>query len=225
MCQAEASRREAALSKVTLEFILCGVLLQRPQTGYELQRFMETTGRFMRTNTSMTQVYRSLRKLEDEGWLTHDVEPRLGAQDAKRYRLTPNGREGFLGWLRDPHRPTALPSDRGFFAQLRFRAEFLGPEAAIEMLDAEIDHRREQIARDRYRDRTEWHDADAPIDAELTASLVEWVHRRGTSFMDDHVAACVALRERLAAGELPVDDAPDLIRPADERDTTDQEVG
>ena len=60
------------MAKVRLEFILFGALLQQPQTGYELQRFMETTGRFMRANTSTTQVYRSLRTMEERGWLTHD---------------------------------------------------------------------------------------------------------------------------------------------------------
>ena len=29
------------MATVTLEFILFGALLQQPQTGYELQRFME----------------------------------------------------------------------------------------------------------------------------------------------------------------------------------------
>lgn len=217
------------MRKVTLEFILCGVLLQQAQTGYELQRFMETTGRFMRSNTSMTQVYRSLRKMEAEGWLTHDVEPRPGAQDAKRYRLTPDGRIVFFEWLDGPHRPTEFPGEPGgFFTMLRFRTEYRGREAAIELLNAEIDYRQRQIKRNRNRDRTEWFDLDAPIDVDLTASIIEWEHRRGAARMDAHLDACIELRDRLVAGELACDDWPGLLQPADrasEPDATNGEAG
>ena len=131
--------------KVRLEFILFGALLQQPHTGYELQRFMETTGRFMRANTSTTQVYRSLRTMEERGWLTHASEPRMGAQDAKRYRVTPEGRATFFGWLGEPYQPTAL-SDDVFLTQLRFRAQYLGRDAAIEVVAAEIAARHRHIA-------------------------------------------------------------------------------
>lgn len=203
------------MRKVTLEFILCGVLLQQAQTGYELQRFMETTGRFMRSNTSMTQVYRSLRKMEADGWLTHEVEPRSGAQDAKRYRLTPEGRIVFFEWLDAPHRPTEFPGEAGgFFTKLRFRTQYRGREAAIELLNVEIDYRHRQIKRNRHRDRTEWYDRDAVIELELAASILEWEHRRGAARMDAHLAACTELRDRLVAGEAACDDWPDLLQPA-----------
>ena len=195
---------------VKLEFILFGALLQQPQTGYELQRFMDSAGRFMRANTSMTQVYRSLRVMEERGWLTHEIEPRLGAQDAKRYRLTPDGEAAFLGWLREPYEPGDVP-DASFGAHLRYRAQYLGRDAAIEVLDVEIAHRRRQIARYRDRDRTEWYAPDAPIEVELTCALMEWEHHRGGDFVDRHVAACIELRDQLASGLLPSDDTPILL--------------
>jgi DNA-binding PadR family transcriptional regulator len=214
------------MKKVSLEFILCGVLLQQAQTGYELQRFMETTGRFMRSNTSMTQVYRSLRKMESEGWLTHEVEPRSGAQDAKRYRLTPDGRIVFFEWLDQPHQPTEFPGEpAGFFTKLRFRTQYRGREAAIELLNVEIDYRQQQIKRNRHRDRTEWYDADAPIELDLTASIIEWEHRRGTARMDSHLDACIELRDRLVAGEPACDDPPDLLQPADRASHADTTNG
>jgi PadR family transcriptional regulator, regulatory protein AphA len=182
---------------IKLEFILFGALLQQPQTGYELQRFMETTGRFLRTNTAMTQVYRSLRGMERRGWLTYQVEPRLGAQDAKRYRVTPDGRSTYLGWLREPYQPSEL-RDESFLAQLRFRAQYVGRGAALEVLDREIAFRGEQIRRDRDRDRTESYDRDAPIEVELTSALMEW-----------------------ATGSLPFDDVPALLQPSDPTDRAD----
>ena len=209
------------MATVKLEFILFGALLQQPQTGYELQRFMDAAGRFIRANTSMTQVYRSLRTMEERGWLTHDIEPKLGAQDAKRYRLTPDGQEAFYGWLREPYEPGELP-DASFAAQLRYRAQYRGRDAAIDVLDAEIAHRRRQITRNRDRDRTEWYDPDAPIDVELTNTLMEWEHRRGADFMDRHVAACIELRDQLATDALPSDDRPTLLQPFLRDDPSDE---
>ncbi|WP_435157695.1 hypothetical protein [Amycolatopsis sacchari] len=58
--------------------ILLGVLVQRPSTGYDLQKYLGTFGRFLRSNTQMSQVYRSLSKRESGGWVTHSVEPRPG---------------------------------------------------------------------------------------------------------------------------------------------------
>jgi DNA-binding PadR family transcriptional regulator len=207
------------VATVKLEFILFGALLQQPQTGYELQRFMEAAGRFMRANTSMTQVYRSLRTMEERGWLAHDVEPRPGAQDAKRYRVTADGEATFYGWLREPYEPAEL-LDVSFTVHLRYRAQYLGREAAIEVLDTEIAHRRRQIARNRDRDRTEWYDPDAPIHVELTSALMEWEHRRGADGMDRHVRSCIDLRDRLAAGALPLDDTAMLLRPSSGGDST-----
>ena len=69
-----------------LESILLGVLARHPMTGYDLKKFLDTSGRFIRSNTQMSQVYRSLSTMEDRGWVTHSVEVRPGATDAKTYR-------------------------------------------------------------------------------------------------------------------------------------------
>lgn len=212
------------MSKVKLEFILFGVLLQQPQTGYELQRFMEVAGRFMRANTSMTQVYRSLRAMEEGGWLTHEIEPRFGAKDAKRYSVTSAGESTFFGWLGEPYRPAEVPADPNFFTQLRFRAQYVGRDAAIRLLDADIAYRRKQIVRNRNRDRTEWYGPDARIEVELTGALMEWEHRRGVARVDGHLAACIELRDLLAGGGVPFEDSPALLQlaePAGDADSTD----
>jgi DNA-binding PadR family transcriptional regulator len=61
-----------------LENILLGVLLQRPRTGYDLKNYLDTTGRFLRSNTQMSQVYRSLATIEQRGWVTYRLESQPG---------------------------------------------------------------------------------------------------------------------------------------------------
>lgn len=188
-----------------LEFIVLGILLQQPKTGYDIKKYMDTTGRFMRRNTSMTQVYRSLRQMEEQGWVTHTVEPRAGGKDAKRYRVTEEGETVFLDWLSADYQPTLWAAGDAFFTHIRFRAAFLGRDAVLELLDTEIAFREQQITRYRHRDRTEDVDPTIPFDEHLAGFVVEWQHRRGTERMDHHLDACIRLR-RLLASKTPIGD-------------------
>lgn len=203
------------MSKVKLEHILLGMLLQRPQTGYELQQFMDGSGRFLRANTSMTQVYRSLRSMEQDGWLEHDVEPRHGARDAKRYTVTEHGHAVFLDWLRQPYVPPDRFGDEQFAVHLRFRAQYLGRASVIELLDAEIDFWQQHRSRFRHRDRAESFAADSPIDVEFAGAILNWEHRYGANRVDAHLDAVAQLRATLLADDLPVGDLPNPLTPID----------
>jgi PadR family transcriptional regulator, regulatory protein AphA len=180
-----------------LEYILLGVLLTRPSTGYDLKRYMDTHGRFQRPNTQMSQVYRVLSSMEDRGWVWHTVEPRPGAQDAKTYRVTDEGVTVFMEWLTTPYAPTTVLSrDPGFFGRLAFSG-FLTVEQAIELLDREISARELQIKRFRDRDRTLPQEPQIDFDPELQELVAEAAHQAGAQAMDNHVAWCKELREEL----------------------------
>ena len=183
-----------------LEYILLGVLLTRPSTGYDLKRYMDTHGRFQRPNTQMSQVYRSLTSMEKHGWVWHTVEPRPGAQDAKTYRVTEEGVTVFMDWLTTPYTPTTTRSqDPGFYGRLAF-AGFLSVDQVIELLDREIHARQLQIRRFRERDRTIPKDPQIAFDAELSELISERTHEFGAQSMDAHVAWCIALRDELKSG-------------------------
>jgi PadR family transcriptional regulator, regulatory protein AphA len=181
---------------VKLENILLGVLLQRPSTGYDLKKYLDTTGRFLRSNTQMSQVYRSLAGMADSGWVTHDVEPRPGAQDAKTYRVTAEGTTVFLDWLNGPYEPPTRFRDPELTTRLSF-AGFLTAEEVIRLLETEISARREQIGRYRFRDRRLPRDPAIPFDPGLADLVGDWLHQTGSDGMDAHVAACESLRRQL----------------------------
>ncbi len=187
-----------------LENLLLGVLLRNPSTGYDLKKYLDTSGRFLRSNTQMSQVYRSLAHMERLGWVVHEVLPRPGAQDAKRYRVTEEGATVFLDWLKGPYHAPSRLGDPELTARLSF-AGFMGVEELIALLEVEIRDRREQVARYRFRDRTLPVDPDLPYDAELADAVGEWQHRRGAAAMDAHIAECEDLRRRLLDGDLTFD--------------------
>lgn len=194
------------MSKMKLEHILLGVLIERPRTGYDIKRFMDTHGTFIRANTQMSQVYRALTELHSRGWAAYDTEDRPGAHDAKIYRATDEGETVFFDWLTSPYSPsTALP-DPEFRGRLQF-AGFMHREQLIELIDTEIDGRRRQVAKYRLRDRSIEVLPESGYDMELGWMVAEHMHKLGTAAMDDHIAGMRALRKRVLDVDRRRDDA------------------
>lgn len=185
-----------------LENILLGVLLQHPSTGYDLKKFLDTTGRFLRSNTSMSQVYRCLGGMEERGWVTHSVEHRAGAQDAKTYRVTEEGATVFLDWLTSPYQPPTRFEDPDLGVRLAF-AGLTTAEEVIRWLDVELPVRREEVARYRLRDRREEWAPTVGFDAALSESINNRMHFKGARAKDAHIAELERLRTELLDGTLP----------------------
>lgn len=185
-----------------LEHILLGVLLEHPRTGYDLKRYMDTHGRFLRSNTQMSQVYRSLTAMTERGWVSFDVEERPGAQDAKIYRATAEGATVFLDRLTGPYVPPTRFEDPELSIRLTF-AGFMTTDQLLGLLDTEIEARQRQVARFRFRDRRHEVSSDVPFDAEFTAAFGERLHAIGTASIDAHIAAMVGVRDDILDGRLP----------------------
>lgn len=84
-----------------LRYILLGFLSYRPMTGYELKTFMDTsTSHFWHAYHS--QIYTTLRKLEEEGLLTSQQEDPADRLSKRIYTLTPAGRAELNDWLGKP---------------------------------------------------------------------------------------------------------------------------
>ena len=187
-----------------LEHILLGVLLRYPSTGYDLKKYLDTAGRFLRPNTTMSQVYRSLARMEADGWVTHQVKSRPGAQDYKIFRATAEGTTVFLDWLKGPYHPPEAHLGHEFRGRLAF-AGFLTREEVLALVDTELAARHAQVARFRHRDRTLETRPEIPYDAVFSIEMQEWEHRRGAATIDAHIAACEDLRARLLDGRPLVD--------------------
>ncbi len=189
-----------------LEFLLLSALLLRPSTGYELKKFFDTYGRFLRSNTTMSQAYRTLAAMEKRGWVEHTIEERPGATNAKRYRVTEEGHTVVLDWLASPYNPPSRFQDPDLWVRLG-SAAFMAVEEVIAILDVEIDTRRDEVAKYRHRERPLFAEAPPGHDIELGTQMAEWIHRRSAEEMDRHIASLVELRRRLLDGT-PINPAP-----------------
>jgi PadR family transcriptional regulator AphA len=179
-----------------LENLLLGVLAQHPSTGYDLKKYMDTHGRFLRSNTQMSQVYRSLATMEQNEWVEHSLRQRAGATDAKVYSVTDEGATVFLDWLTGPYSPPSRFEDPEFGARHVFSG-FMTRAQLLRLLDTELDVRRDEIARYRGRDRREAWAPTVEFDEGLAELVAEWAHRRGSAAKDAHVAGVAELRDIL----------------------------
>jgi len=179
-----------------LEHLLLGLLGEKPSTGYEIRKFLNTHGRFVRSNTTMSQVYRSLAAMTDRGWVTFTVDDRPGAQDAKIYRVTPEGMTVLLDWLTGPYTPPSRFQDSEFMARLSF-AGYLTREQVVNLVEIELEARRDQVAKYRFRDRTMAIEPTSEFDRDFASAMGERLHQWGTRQIDVYIEELAQLREDL----------------------------
>ena len=101
---------------MSLDHILLG-LLREPATGYDLKNvFSETVRHFW--SARLSQIYPTLKRLEQQQMLRSRREPSPKGPDRKVYTVTEKGRAELLTWLRSE---PAVGTERfAYLAQLYF---------------------------------------------------------------------------------------------------------
>ncbi|MGI5471730.1 PadR family transcriptional regulator [Streptomyces sp. CA-132043] len=169
---------------MTLDHVLLGLLAVRPRSGYDLQQWLEKEGGFLRSNIHRSQVYRTLNRMADTGWVAFALDPRDKRPDAKVYRLTEAGRAELLRWARAPYRPTSRFQDPDFMARFVFTG-MVDTEALLDVVDTELAYRRAQVAASRGRDRSmHFEDSIPEIDEGRARLFHELAHQQGAGAVD-----------------------------------------
>ena len=84
-----------------LKYVLLGFLNYNPMTGYELKQVMdESTSNFWHAKQS--QIYTTLKELEENGMVASHVEAQDGRPDRRVYEITEAGRNDLDLWLAQP---------------------------------------------------------------------------------------------------------------------------
>jgi DNA-binding PadR family transcriptional regulator len=117
------------------EQALLGMISLQPSTGYDLKRRFATTSLGV-YQPSSGALYPALDRLERRGLLASEALPQAArGRPRRRYRLTDEGRQAHLDWLRQPVAPETVAQDLGLHL-LRFvmMPQLLPPEAVIGFL-------------------------------------------------------------------------------------------
>ena len=84
-----------------LKFALLGFLKYESKTGYDLKQTMDkSTGHFWHAKQS--QIYTTLKKLEEGGLLISHPEPQERRPDRRVYKITGSGEKALQEWLLQP---------------------------------------------------------------------------------------------------------------------------
>jgi DNA-binding PadR family transcriptional regulator len=109
---------------LSLKHALLGLLSYEPMTGYELKQFFDSSIQHF-WNAELSQIYPTLKSLEDAGYVTKHVEVQESRPNRKVYEVTTAGREEFDRWMRTPTPPADLRDP--FLIKV-----FLGTEIPVE---------------------------------------------------------------------------------------------
>ena len=83
-----------------MEYLILGLLLLTPMTGYELQRFIKQNLALI-CSSSAGSVQTALAKLEREGRIAAE-EAMEGRRRKKTFSITGQGRQAFEAWVAQP---------------------------------------------------------------------------------------------------------------------------
>lgn len=174
---------------MSLDHILLGIL-RRPGTGYDIKAaFDEVFNHFWQAQQS--QIYRTLKRLEEEGSLASRKEASDRGPDRRVYRITDEGRERLREWLSGD--PVVGEDRHTYLAQIFFLDELddLGASLAfMKQLYSRLSERHETLKgidahwRDQdpdYPDPRDPADFHAALTLDLglmkTRAQVEWARK------------------------------------------------
>ena len=125
-----------------LKYALLGFLHYQPMTGYEIKAWMDGSTRYF-WHAELSQIYRTLKRLERDGLVSSTVQPQEGRPDRRVYAITEAGRAELLRWLRTPSvEPEALKN--ALLLKLFF-ARPAGKEAILTQLRLSLAQHQRQL--------------------------------------------------------------------------------
>ncbi|WP_139980019.1 PadR family transcriptional regulator [Nocardioides litoris] len=111
---------------MALEHALLISLREQPASGLELTRRFERSIGFFWSATHQ-QVYRTLGRMERDGWVAAEEAAQAGRPPKKVYAVSPLGSDALADWLAQPTAPAGLRSELA----LKLRGASYGDRAAV----------------------------------------------------------------------------------------------
>ncbi|MEP9350703.1 PadR family transcriptional regulator [Xanthobacter sp. KR7-225] len=109
---------------MSLKFALLGLIAIQPASGYDLKRTIERSIYYI-WNATSPQIYNTLAKLREEGFITSVDLPQRSKPDKKIHAITEEGRAALQAFLNEPIRSSVTRDEvllRIFFGNFADRA-------------------------------------------------------------------------------------------------------
>lgn len=121
---------------MSLDYAILGFLNYRPYSGYDLKKFFDTSVRHF-WPADQSQIYKTLTRMSEKGWVKIKVIPQEARPDRKEYSITKTGRDELRKWLTTPLPPEENRSAdmiQVFFAAQLSDEDILGMFERVAML-------------------------------------------------------------------------------------------
>lgn len=151
---------------MSLAHAILGFLLQAERTGYDLKTSCFDRCIAFLWSADQAQIYRTLDKLVEQGWITYKVEIQRDRPNRKVYSVTEAGIAELMEWLQSPQ---PIPTVRDPLPIQLFFAAHLSNEATIHLLERQLAARREKLA--------ECEQIELPMLSNLTANREQLMQR------------------------------------------------
>ncbi|MCA9934343.1 MAG: PadR family transcriptional regulator [Ardenticatenaceae bacterium] len=128
---------------MSLEQAILGFLNYRPYSGYDLKKIFDTSVRHF-WPADQSQIYRTLSRMNKEGWVDIEMVHQESRPDRKLYHITTAGQEALRQWLATP-----LPPQENRSADMIqvFFAGQLADEEILALFERAADNIRAGLAR------------------------------------------------------------------------------
>jgi DNA-binding PadR family transcriptional regulator len=168
------SRLGPYAARVALPHAILVSLCEQSGSGYELAHgFDRSIGYFWRATHQ--QIYRTLRAMEDDGWVFATLVVQHGRPDKKVYTVSDTGRAELARWIAEPltGRGGALSDTRTRDVAVKLRGATYGDPAALRTQISALRAERAQLL-DTYRgfEKTQFPDPSALRGSALHQYLV-----------------------------------------------------
>ncbi len=172
-----------------LEYLLSGLLAFGSNNGYELKRILDGEWRFFRKSVHLSQLYRTLNGMEEQGLATSIIEHRGNLPDLRTYTLTQDGFKALTDWLINDQSEIGFRfQERIFVSKVYFMGLLDEPQVIIKQLENELSFRKTQIRENRDRERyLVVSSGSVNPDQEKMNWFSDLVHDYGTGAMDHYV--------------------------------------
>jgi DNA-binding PadR family transcriptional regulator len=166
---------------MSLAHAILGLLQQEEMTGYDLK-----TSCFDRCIAHLwpadqAQIYRTLDKLVEQGWIICTVEIQYDRPNRKVYSVTETGKAELTRWLQC-HQPLPIVREP-LLVQLFFAAQ-LPNEAIIQLLEQQLVARREKLAECETVELPMLDDKSASREQVMQRLVLELVIQRQQTYID-----------------------------------------
>ncbi|MBD3884922.1 PadR family transcriptional regulator [Phormidium tenue FACHB-886] len=165
---------------MSLAHVILGLLQQQERSGYDLKTECFDDCIAYLWQADQAQIYRTLDKLEAQGWATCTVEIQHDRPNRKIYRITEAGKSELIQWLQT-HHPLSILREP-LLAQLHFAAQLPNDEI-IRLLEQEFEARRKKLAECEAMHVPLLNDPIASREQRMQRLALELVRRREQTYL------------------------------------------